>query len=133
MSESTTDIFLNHIDNIKDDIYHSSKKIIPGTNVMTWNNHFLVAESVYPNIESNLVQSVFNVRKSLNIFSHHIGQIWDDSCGSSKKIQQGTNFMKFSSYFLLALSVDPNIETGITQSVFNVLKYLNIFSVTLII
>jgi hypothetical protein len=63
MSESTTNIFLNHTGVIEEDIYHSSKKIQARTNVMTSNNHFLVAKSQYPNLETGTTQSVFNVRK----------------------------------------------------------------------
>ena len=41
MSGSTNNIFLDHIDDIRDNIYHSSKKIQLGINVVTSNNQIL--------------------------------------------------------------------------------------------
>ena len=46
MVESGRNIILHHIDDIKDDIYHSSKKLHPGTNKIISNYHFWVAISV---------------------------------------------------------------------------------------
>ena len=53
MSESTRNIFLQHMDIIEEDICHSSKKIQARTDNMTSNSQFLVAKSQYPNLELN--------------------------------------------------------------------------------
>jgi hypothetical protein len=81
MSESTRNIFLNHSGHIREDICGSSKKIHARTIVVTFNSNFWGTISVDPNIEMDLVQSVFNIRKYLNNFftslwSHKRRHLW---------------------------------------------------------
>jgi hypothetical protein len=48
MSESGRNIFLHHVDDTKDDICDSSKKIQPGRKDIMPSSHFLRAISVKP-------------------------------------------------------------------------------------
>jgi hypothetical protein len=63
MSENTQNIFLPHFGHIREDICGSSKKNQSEINVMECNRVFFGTTSVYPNIENDITQSVFNARK----------------------------------------------------------------------
>ena len=51
MSESTTNIFLDHIGVLKDDVCGETKDIQAGINAITSTNHLLVAKSEYTYFE----------------------------------------------------------------------------------
>ena len=55
MFDSGRNISLHHIDDIRDGVYCSCKKIQPGTNGMTSNIH-VVGTPVYPNLENCIFQ-----------------------------------------------------------------------------
>ena len=57
MLESTGNIFLHHIYDIKGDKYHSNKKIQPLTKDMMSNGHILGAHSVEPSLEMDLTMA----------------------------------------------------------------------------
>ena len=88
-------IFLLHIGCIRDDIYHSSKKIQPGTNLTSNCFTFGGQKSDNSNIkEMNLKKTEliqFSMFEStINMFQDHVGHIRDDIYHSSQKIQPGT-------------------------------------------
>ena len=51
-----------------------------------------------------------------------MGDLSDNICGSSKKIQPGAIVMK--QYFLVAKCQEPNLVMSIPQSLFNIRKQL---------
>ena len=159
MFENCRNIFLDYIDDIKDDFYHSSKKIQAGTCYdikepnsgthtlktshemklnMPWCSQFLMSESTWifasqlyykkqylwnkvgnstldncyhikqyilvakskePNLVIDIIQSISNVRKHLNILSLPISDMIDDICHSSKWILPGTIVITWNSDF----------------------------------
>ena len=94
MFEVTTNIFLHHIDDIEEDIYHSSKNIHARTDNMPSNNQFLLGKSVDPNLEFNFNLAKLNQfsmsESTTNIFLNHIDVLEEDIYHSSKRIHART-------------------------------------------
>ena len=135
---------INHVVNIRDDIYHSSKKIQPGTKDRTSNNHFFGGKTCRPNLETYTTQPVSIPESTWLIFLDLIYGIREDSCGETTKFlaetnlitsnsffenQPGREYVTSNSYILEVKSVEPSFDMvltsqyEITQSAFNVRKY----------
>ena len=78
-----------------------------GTIVTTCNSNILLEKIKEPSLVMNIIQSVFSVRKYLNIFLHHNCLIRDDYCQSSKKVQPGTIAVIWYRHFWAAKSEEP--------------------------
>ena len=130
MCENCRNIFLDYIDDIKGDVHHLSKKIQARTqwyDIKEPNSGSSSLESSHEMILKMAKLSQFSPSESSwIIFLHHIDDIRNDICHSTKKILFGTIVIEIVS-FCTTKSEEPNHVIGIDQSVVNVKKQLNNF------
>ena len=142
MSENTWIVLLHPIDDLRNDMCHSSTTVQPWTIVITCNSHFSLAKCKEPNHVKDKVQSVFNVRNHLSIF---LTLLWchkrlyltyqyqhSTLNNISTNIQPWTIVTTCNRIFLLTKCKDCNHAMDIAWSVSNVRKDLNIFYIPLI-
>ena len=96
-------VFLLHIGHIRDDVYHSSKKIQPGTILTSKCFTFGGKQSDNSNMEMNLKKTAliqFSMSENtLMIILYHSGHIRDDIWNTIKKIHSREKGMNFKSNF----------------------------------
>ena len=104
-------------------------KIQNRTNIMTSNNHFLVATPGYPNFKLNFnfakLSQFFMSESTTNILLDWMDDMREEIYESSNRFKQEQTMLYSATPFWEVFSMDPNTEKCLNSVSFKVWKHFN--------